>query len=158
MTAETMFRTIVVGTDGSARATRAVEQAADLAQTLAATLHVVRAYKGVEDTIATAMASGSMVTASPELGDVAKEEAEAVGGTLESLAAGLRERGVTVETHVVSGSPAPVILETATALGADLIVVGNRGMTGAKRVLGSVPNTLAHHATCAVLIVRTDET
>jgi nucleotide-binding universal stress UspA family protein len=57
----------------------------------------------------------------------------------------------------VSGSPAPVILETASAVGADLIVVGNRGMTGAKRILGSVPNTLAHHATCAVLIVRTEE-
>ena len=155
--AEPMFRTIVVGTDGSARATRAVEQAADLAATLDATLHVVQAYKGVEETIATAMASGAMVTPSPELGDVAREEAEALGTTVESLAAGLRERGIAVETHVVSGSPAPVILETASAVGADLIVVGNRGMTGAKRILGSVPNTLAHHATCAVLIVRTEE-
>jgi nucleotide-binding universal stress UspA family protein len=154
--ADPMFRTIVVGTDGSERATRAVEQAADLAQTLDATLHIVQAYKGVEETMATAMASGSMVTPSPELGAVAKEEAEAVGSTLEALAAGLRERGVTVETHVVSGSAAPVILETATAVGADLIVVGNRGMMGAKRLLGSVPNTLAHRATCAVLIVRTE--
>jgi nucleotide-binding universal stress UspA family protein len=151
-----MFRTIVVGTDGSTRASRAVEQAAELAQTLDATLHIVRAYKGVEETMATAMASGAMVTPSPELGDVAKEEAEAVGSTLDSLAASVRERGVAVETHAVSGSPASVILATATAVGADLIVVGNRGMTGAKRILGSVPNTLAHHATCAVLIVRTE--
>jgi nucleotide-binding universal stress UspA family protein len=153
---EPMFRTIVVGTDGSARATRAVEQAADLARTLDATLHVVQAYKGVEETMATAMASGSMVTPSPELGDVAREEAQTVGGGLEDLAASLRERGVDVETHAVSGSPAPVILETANALDADLIVVGNRGMTGAKRILGSVPNTLSHHASCAVLIVRTE--
>jgi nucleotide-binding universal stress UspA family protein len=50
-----------------------------------------------------------------------------------------------------------VILETANALHADLIVVGNRGMTGAKRILGSVPNTLSHHASCAVLIVRTED-
>ncbi|HEY8215806.1 MAG TPA: universal stress protein [Acidimicrobiia bacterium] len=158
MSADTpIFRTIVVGTDGSTRATRAVEQAADLARTLDATLHIVQAYKGVEETMATAMASGSMVTPSPELGDVAKEEAEAIGGGLEALAASLRERGVTVETHVVSGSPVPVILETANAVGADLIVVGNRGMAGAKRLLGSVPNTLAHRAGCAVLIVRTDE-
>ena len=56
--AEPMFRTILVGTDGSARATRAVEQAAEMAQTLDATLHIVRAYKGVEETMATAMASG----------------------------------------------------------------------------------------------------
>jgi nucleotide-binding universal stress UspA family protein len=98
-----------------------------------------------------------MVTPSPELGEVAKEEAEAVGSTLESLAASLRERGVSVESHAVSGSPATVILETAAALGADLIVVGNRGMTGATRILGSVPNTLAHRASCSVLIVRTED-
>src|SRR6185295_16231139 len=115
-----MFRTIVVGTDGSARAARAVEQAAELARTLDATLHVVQAYKGIEDTVATAMASGSMVTPSPELGDVAKEEADTVGGGLEQLAAHWRERGVDVETHAIPGSPAPVILETAAAVHADL--------------------------------------
>jgi nucleotide-binding universal stress UspA family protein len=151
-----MFRTIVVGTDGSERAARAVEQAAELARTLDATLHIVEAYKGIEDTVATAMASGAMVTSSPELGDVAKEEADTIGGGLEQLAASWRERGVDVQTHAISGSPAPVILETAIAVHADLIVVGNRGMTGAKRLLGSVPNTLAHRAECAVLIVRTD--
>ena len=51
----------------------------------------------------------------------------------------------------------PVLLDVATAFHADVIVIGNRGMTGAKRVLGSVPNTLSHHAECAVLIVPTGE-
>ena len=62
----------------------------------------------------------------------------------------IRADGVTVQAHAVSGSPASVLLDLAEDVGADVIVVGNRGMTGAKRILGSVPNTLAHHATCAV--------
>jgi nucleotide-binding universal stress UspA family protein len=152
-----MFQTIVVGTDGSGRARRAVEKAAEIAQRFDATLHLVQAYKGVEQTMATAMASGSMVTTPPELDEVAQEEAGEVGTDLESQAAKLRSRGLTVETHAVSGSPAPAILETVAAVNADLIVVGNRGMTGAKRILGSVPNTLSHHAECAVLIVPTDD-
>jgi nucleotide-binding universal stress UspA family protein len=43
----------------------------------------------------------------------------------------------------------------AEEVGADLVVVGNRGMKGARRVLGSVPNTIAHGATCSVLIADT---
>jgi nucleotide-binding universal stress UspA family protein len=43
----------------------------------------------------------------------------------------------------------------AGAASADMIVVGNRGMSGAKRMLGSVPNKVSHHATCEVLIVPT---
>lgn len=152
-----MFETIVVGTDGSERSMRAVEKAAEIGLKFDAKLHIVQAYKGVEETMATAMASGAMVTAEPELTNVAKEENEAVGSGLEVQAADLRSRGVSVETHAVSGSPAPAILETAAAVDADLIVVGNRGMTGAKRILGSVPNTLSHHAECAVLIVPTDD-
>jgi nucleotide-binding universal stress UspA family protein len=39
---------------------------------------------------------------------------------------------------------------------AQMIVLGNRGMTGARRVLGSVPNRVSHHAPCDVLIVTTN--
>jgi nucleotide-binding universal stress UspA family protein len=152
-----MFTSIVVGSDGSERAAKAVAQAAELAKTVGATLYLVRAYKGVEQTMASAMAAGSMVTTMPELGDAAKEEASTITAALEQEAAPLRENGVTVDCRAEPGSPAPVLLETATAVKADLIVIGNRGMTGAKRILGSVPNTLAHHAECAVLIVQTGD-
>jgi nucleotide-binding universal stress UspA family protein len=152
-----MFKSIVVGTDGSGRAAKAVEQAADLAKVCDATLHLVRAYKGVEQTMASAMAAGSMVATPPELGDVAKEESDAVRVALEAEAATLREQGITVDVHPQPGSPVPVLLEVAAAVHADVIVIGNRGMTGAKRILGSVPNTLSHHAECAVLIVPTGE-
>jgi nucleotide-binding universal stress UspA family protein len=56
----------------------------------------------------------------------------------------------------VSGSAADAILDTALAVDADLVVVGSQGMQGARRVLGSVPNSVAHGASCAVLIVKTD--
>jgi nucleotide-binding universal stress UspA family protein len=58
-------------------------------------------------------------------------------------------------THALPGDPAKALLSVAEEVGADLIVVGNKGMKGAKRVLGSVPNDIAHHAPCAVLIVST---
>jgi nucleotide-binding universal stress UspA family protein len=60
-----------------------------------------------------------------------------------------------VETHMVPRDPSDAICETARAVEADLIVVGNRGMKGMRRVLGSVPNSVAHHAPCDVLIVET---
>ena len=66
------------------------------------------------------------------------------------------EAGVNVETYARQGDPADAILDVAEEQNADLIVVGNKGMTGAKRfLLGSVPNKISHHAPCSVLIVRT---
>ncbi len=66
------------------------------------------------------------------------------------------EAGVKVHTFARQGEPADAILDVAEEQGADLIVVGNKGMTGAKRfLLGSVPNKVSHHAPCSVLIVRT---
>ena len=54
------------------------------------------------------------------------------------------------------GEPADAILDVAEEINADLIVVGNKGMTGARRfLLGSVPNKVSHHAPSSVIIVRT---
>ena len=64
--------------------------------------------------------------------------------------------GVHTELHAVAGDPADAILNTANGVGADLIVVGSKGMRGARRILGSVPNSVAHGAECAVLVVKTD--
>ena len=67
-----------------------------------------------------------------------------------------RRPGVEVETYARQGDPADAILDVAEERDADLIVVGNKGMTGAKRfLLGSVPNKVSHHAPCSVLIIRT---
>jgi nucleotide-binding universal stress UspA family protein len=61
-----------------------------------------------------------------------------------------------VETYARQGDAADAILDVAEERRTDLIVIGNKGMTGAKRfLLGSVPNKISHHAPCSVLIVRT---
>jgi nucleotide-binding universal stress UspA family protein len=152
-----MFKVILVGTDGSDRAARAVAQAAELAKICGAKLHVVSAYKGVEMAMAGAMAAGAVSAVGSELDEAAKQEAKAVTESLEEQVGALRGDGVDVTCHAVQGSAVPVLLDLASEVGADLIVTGNRGMTGAKRLLGSVPNTLAHNAECAVLIVQTDD-
>jgi nucleotide-binding universal stress UspA family protein len=81
---------------------------------------------------------------------------EDVEATLSQAAEIIQEAGVKVETFAREGDPADAILDVAEEQGADLIVVGNKGMTGAKRfLLGSVPNKVSHHAPCSVLIIRT---
>jgi nucleotide-binding universal stress UspA family protein len=151
-----MLGTVVVGTDGSERAGRAVVHAAELAGMFGATLHLVYAFKGVAQATAEAMASGAVVTAPSDLSAEVAQEAAVVGGGLEGQAEALRARGLVVETHAIAANPPSAILDTANQVGADLIVVGNKGMTGAKRMLGSIPNTISHSAECAVLIVPTD--
>ena len=81
---------------------------------------------------------------------------EEVDQTLSDAADLVREAGVEVETFAREGSPADAILDVAEERDADLIIVGNKGMTGARRfLLGSVPNKVSHHAPCSVLIIRT---
>ena len=82
---------------------------------------------------------------------------EDVDATLSEVAEQAREAGVeTVRTFARQGDPADAILDVAEEQGSGLIVVGNKGMTGAKRfLLGSVPNKVSHHAPCSVLIIRT---
>ena len=145
-----MFRAIVVGTDGSTTANEAVRRARALAEAFAADLHVVNAYKPP----ALVMAS----TAEPGLGPSAIIEWEAAASEdsrrlLDGVADELIGVGASVTTHAVAAHPAAAILSVAQTVGADLIVVGNRGMQGTRRVLGSVPNHISHHAPCDVLVV-----
>ena len=72
---------------------------------------------------------------------------------LEATAAELED--VDTVTFTGTGSPAAVIVRRADELGADLIVVGSKGMQGTRRILGSVPNGVAHNASCHVLIAKT---
>lgn len=147
-----MISSIVVGTDGSDTAGTAVGEAVSLAVALGAKLEIVCAYE-------------------PVAGERLREERSQVPSDLQWLvnpredvdqtlaaaaeaahAAGVEKVGV----HARQGDPADAILDVAEEQGSDLIVVGNKGMTGAKRfLLGSVPNKVSHHAPCSVLIVRT---
>jgi nucleotide-binding universal stress UspA family protein len=150
-----MFTSIVVGTDGSDTAARAVELAAELAGTQAeATLHIVSASKPLSSA-AVGMAgasAGGPVVGDAELKDDALRDLHAV---LERAAAAARTKTPTVETYARLGNPSDVLCELAEQVGADLIIVGNRGMRGGRRFLGSVPNNVSHHAPCSVLIAQT---
>jgi nucleotide-binding universal stress UspA family protein len=142
---------MVVGTDGSETAGEAVRQAGELAQKLGAKVHLVSAYEPVPE-------SRLREERQEVPGDLqwTVHAREDVSEALEAAAAALREAGVQVETHAREGDPADAILDVAEEERADLIIVGNKGMTGAKRfLLGSVPNKVSHHAPCSVMIIRT---
>ena len=145
-----MFRSIVVGTDGSDTATEAVRQAIELARAVGARIELVSAYEPVSD----ARLREEIVV--PEDLHWIVNPREDVVATLEAAASEIRRAGVEVEVFARQGDPADAILDVAEERGSDLIVVGNKGMTGAKRfLLGSVPNKVSHHAPCSVLIIRT---
>ncbi len=147
-----MFTRIVVGTDGSETAAEAVHQAIDLAKIAGASLSIVSAYSPVPARRVRDEALEAPADVQHEIGP-----REDVNLVLEAAAAEARKAGLEdVRTHPVEDDPADAILNVAEEIDADLIVVGNKGMTGARRfLLGSVPNNVSHHAPCSVIIVRT---
>ena len=144
-----MYEAIVVGTDGSDTAKRAVDEAARLAEAMGGRLHIVAAYEPLR---------GAKIVGAPEGAQKVWEVKPdaAVQGVISEAESDARIKGLEVETHTVTGDPADALLEIADKQNADLIVVGNRGMHGVGRVLGSVPNKVSHRAGCNVLIVATE--
>ncbi len=146
-----MFKSIVVGTDGSDTAMQAVQQAVELAASVGATIDLVSAYEPVPRHRLSAERREA-----PEDLQWAINPREDVDAALEAAAQVARGAGVKAEVFPRQGDPADAILDVAEERGSDLIVVGNKGMTGAKRfLLGSVPNKVSHHAPCSVMIIRT---
>ena len=139
-----MFRTIVVGTDGSSTAAIAVDQAGELASALGATVHVLSAYAGA---------------VRPEEGFGSRQRiADAPIEVANAAAERLRAHGVesVVVDRAEGGDPAEAILDLAERINADLIVVGNKGVSGIRRfLLGSVAQKVVAHAPCGVLVSRT---
>jgi nucleotide-binding universal stress UspA family protein/GNAT superfamily N-acetyltransferase len=126
------IRTMVVGVDGSETSGKALALALGLAAALGATVHVVNAYGALQ----------------------ARSDAEAV---LAAATRAARAQGLQAVRHARRDDPADALIAVAEEQDADLLVVGSQGMSGAARfVLGSVPNSVSHHAPCSLLIVRTD--
>jgi nucleotide-binding universal stress UspA family protein len=145
-----MGEAIVVGTDGSETAKRAVDEAVRLASALGAELHVVSAFEPLR---------GAKIAGAPEgAAKVWQPLPDShVESTLSQAAAGVRMKNIEVTTHALEKDPADALLEVADKVDADMIVVGNKGMHSAARfVLGNVPNKVSHRARCNVLIVSTD--
>jgi nucleotide-binding universal stress UspA family protein len=145
-----MGDSIVVGTDGSETAKAAVDEAVRIAKALGAELHVVSAFQPLR---------GAKIGQAPE--GAAKVWAplpdSKVEATLSEAAAAVRLGEVTVQTHAVQDDPVDALLGVADKVKATMIVVGSKGMHGARRLtLGNVPNQISHKARCNVLIVNTD--
>lgn len=131
-----MFERIVVGAAETEAAKLAIANARELARLTGAEVHLVLAFDPYRDRID-------------------PEERPATAHAQEFLDDLVTSFDGIVRTHAVAGDPADAILEVARDADADLIVVGNKGMQGKSRILGSVTNTVSHHAPCSVLIVST---
>jgi nucleotide-binding universal stress UspA family protein len=146
-----MFERIVVGTDGSETATLAVKTAIELARLAKSKLEIVSAYEPIPQDRLKREGEGIP-------GDVSQvvNPREDVQLVLDRAAAEAKKAKVDVVTHPREGDPADAILDVAEENDADLVLVGNKGMTGARRfLLGSVPNKISHHSPCDVWIVKT---
>jgi nucleotide-binding universal stress UspA family protein len=150
----TMYDAIVVGTDGSTTATFAVRRAAELAASQPnSRLHLVSAYRPVS--AGRLESERSEIPSELDWKVSPSEDADAILQRGREVAT--ESGAVDVRVHALDSPPADAILDVAADVGAGLIVVGNQGMTGARRyLLGSVPNRIAHHADCDVLIVNTN--
>ena len=145
-----MDDSIVVGTDGSETANRAVAEAVRLAKALGAQVHIVSAFEPLRGAHVTGAPAGAAKVWQPLPDDK-------VEGILSQAAANVRLAGVDVQTHAVREDPADALISVADEVGATMIVVGSKGMHGARRLaLGNVPNKVSHAARCNVLIVATE--
>jgi len=141
-----MFDVVVVGADNSLTARRAVDAATELAHLSGGTLHIVSTYgpRSYFD-------------------DTRKDEFQRINteGDVDALLPVLsfiaKKREVEAVLHAVKDAAADVLVQKAAELNADLVVVGNWGMHGVRRVLGSVPNSVAHSAHYSVAIIDTTE-
>jgi nucleotide-binding universal stress UspA family protein len=143
-----MIQTIAVGTDGSDTADKAVEFALGMAEKFGAKLVVASSYRPVsEDKIRKEQRDA------PEDIQWSINPTEAVDSTLKAVEARAQALGLETTSEAREGDPADVLCDIAEQHGADLLVVGNKGMQ--RRVLGSVPNSVSHKAPCSVVIVKT---
>ncbi|MEO6988335.1 MAG: universal stress protein [Aquihabitans sp.] len=134
---------VLVGVDGSKTATAAALVAAQLARALEAPLKVVCVYEEDHVEVVEVGSDVFRISSAAEAKRTAVEVAETVAS------------GVVVEAAALLGKPADALVAEAKHVGASVIVVGNRRMQGASRVLGSIANSVSHHAPCDVYIVKT---
>ncbi len=143
-----MIQKVAVGTDGSETADKAVDFAFDVAEKFGAAVVICSSYRPVsEDKVRREQREA------PEDIQWSINPTQEVDSTLNTAAERARGRGIETITEAREGEPADVLCEIAEAHGADLLVVGNKGMQ--RRVLGSVPNSVSHKAPCSVVIVKT---
>lgn len=142
-----MRQPMIVGVDGRPTSQRAADAAATLASLLGAPLHVVCAYTDDPDKLIPSGENKWMVST--------EENARRI---CEGVADAVEYSGPKIHVEVIQGKPADALVSYAQEVGAEILVVGNQGMHGARRILGSVANSVSHNATCDVYIVNTHST
>jgi nucleotide-binding universal stress UspA family protein len=143
-----MLKTIAVGTDGTDTAAKAVEFAIDLAQRYDAELVAISAYRPVSESRLKAEQRDA-----PEEIQWSINPTEDVEAILKEVEEKAQAAGLGVTTVAGDGEPADVLVQHAEEQGADVLIIGNKGMQ--RRILGSVPNSVAHKAPCTVVVVKT---
>ena len=140
-----MLSTIAVGTDGSATAAEAVKVAVDMARRFDSKLVLISAFPSpglVEDHRGGAEEIQWAFNPAARTREILARAEEAV-----------QAEGIDCRTMVDEGDPADVLVRLASECGADVLVIGNKGMK--RRMLGSVPNTVTHQSGCSVFVVKT---
>lgn len=148
-------RKVLLATDGSHEADLAAQAAIELCNGFGSELHVLRV-----GTVPDLYLAPDSLISDPELWRNLREAAEReLREETERQVARMKALGARItETHRRTGRPDREIVALAEELGADLIVVGSRGLGGIRRaVLGSVSGSVVVHAHCPVLVVRGDE-
>jgi nucleotide-binding universal stress UspA family protein len=143
-----MVQTVAVGTDGSGTADKAVEFAIDLAARYEAKIVFISAYVPVRESRLTRER-----TEAPEDLQWTINPAEDVDATLRECEERAEKHGLRWASEAREGDAAKILVELAESNGADILVIGNKGMQ--RKVLGSVPNSVSHNAPCSVVIVKT---
>ena len=147
-----MLNTVAVGTDGSQTAAKAVDFAIDLAQRYGSRLVVISSYRTVsgDQQREVLLAAVGAYAVPHDSQSSPTHDVEAILADAEERA---RAQGVTTTTVAGAGDPAEILCRHAEEQGADVLVIGSKGMQ--RRILGSVPNSVAHRAPCSVIVVKT---
>ena len=147
------IRTILVPTDFSVHANKAVEAAIELAKTFSARIEVLHAYH-LDIPVAAPGFPGGVVLPDGFYEEVRLNAERQVAETVSRVTA----QGVSATGHVVADPAALAITEAAEQVNADLIVMGTRGLSGLKHVLlGSVAERTVRSAPCPVMTVKADD-
>jgi nucleotide-binding universal stress UspA family protein len=145
-----MLDTVAVGTDGSQTSAKALDFAIDLAKRYGSRLVVISSYRAVTGDQHAMMATAGLY-ADPD--DIQWSPAHQVDAVLAEAEEKAHARGLATTAVAGAGDPADILCRHAEEHGADVLVIGNKGMH--RRILGSVPNSVAHRAPCSVIVVKT---
>lgn len=146
---------VLLATDGSEHSQRAVHMATTFGIPPSSEIKIVSVVERVLPLNLDIYSSGYMLETT-KLEKVARENAlRVLENARQRLLEELTTENVTVSTEVLEGSPESTIVETAEKMAADLIIVGSHGYnTWQRLLLGSVSDSVVHHAPCSVLVVR----